>query len=61
MDLNGTYLTTAEASKALGVSAALLRTWRSENRGPEFIKIGAAVLYRKDDIERLKIEREVSK
>ncbi|CAL9298777.1 hypothetical protein SUDANB148_02966 [Streptomyces sp. SudanB148_2056] len=58
MDLTGRYITTADAAKSLGVSAALLRRWRSEGNGPDYIKIGSVCIYRAADIEKLRLERE---
>ena len=34
-----------EASQFLGVSAATLRAWRSQGRGPRFAKLGRRVVY----------------
>ena len=44
-------LTTAEAAAGLRVSPRTLNNWRSLGTGPEFIKVGALVRYREDDIE----------
>jgi hypothetical protein len=40
-----------EAAKRLRIAPATLVTWRSEKRGPCFIKVGRAVLYSPVDIE----------
>jgi hypothetical protein len=44
-------MTEADLSKELRVSIALLRRWRLEKRGPLFIKVGALVRYRPEDIQ----------
>ena len=43
------YLSNDPALKALG-TYWLLATWRSEGRGPAYIKIGARVAYRGSDL-----------
>lgn len=40
-----------EAAKRLGVSAAALRRWRREHRGPAFVRIERCVGYRVADLE----------
>ncbi len=42
----------SEVAQRLQVSVACVRRWRLERRGPKFIKLGALVRYRSDDIER---------
>ena len=44
-------LTESELSAMLKVSLACLRRWRLERRGPRFIKVGALVRYRSEDVE----------
>jgi len=34
------------------LSAATLRNWRSKGMGPPYLRIGKAVLYARDDLER---------
>jgi Helix-turn-helix domain len=46
-----TLLTEEEVARQLRVSVASLRRWRLERRGPQFIKVGALVRYRPDEIE----------
>lgn len=43
-------LVPVEAAAALGVTTRTLDTWRSEGRGPDFIKAGGRVLYRESDL-----------
>lgn len=45
------YLSTTEAARHLGVSPSTLRTWRSEERGPRFLKFGNTVIYERSVIE----------
>ncbi|WP_437201996.1 helix-turn-helix transcriptional regulator [Planctomicrobium sp. SH664] len=44
-------LDTLQAAEYIGVSPGTLRTWRCQSRGPQFIKIGAKVLYLKSHID----------
>lgn len=39
-------------SQLVGVSLATVRRWRLINQGPRFVKLGAAVRYRPEDIQR---------
>ncbi len=43
--------TEEQVAKQLRVSLASVRRWRLEKRGPLFIKVGALVRYRPEDIE----------
>lgn len=43
--------TEAEAAEELGVSAAVLRSWRARGRGPRFRKFGRAVRYLRRDLD----------
>lgn len=45
------YLTEKEAALLFSLSAATLKTQRSRGSGPEYIKMGARVLYSRKDIE----------
>jgi len=40
-----------EAAQYLGLSVFTLRAWRSQRRGPVFVRLGRAVRYRPDDLE----------
>lgn len=42
--------TEAQAAKLLGVSRAALRRWRSENRGPAFLRLERCIRYRVSDL-----------
>jgi hypothetical protein len=44
-------LTESDVAKQLHVSLALVRRWRLEKRGPTFLKVGALVRYRPEDLE----------
>jgi predicted DNA-binding transcriptional regulator AlpA len=44
-------LTEIEVAKHLQVSVTCVRRWRLERRGPRFLKIGAIVRYRPEDVE----------
>jgi excisionase family DNA binding protein len=47
-------MTTTEAARYLGVRVQTLAVWRCERRYPElrYIKVGMAVKYRKEDLDR---------
>jgi excisionase family DNA binding protein len=45
-------LTTEQAAPILGVKAGTLEVWRVQGRGPAFLKIGRAVRYRPQDLDR---------
>ncbi len=44
-------LSTEEASKYLKVSVHTLNRWRSQKKGPAFIKMGRYVKYNKDSLD----------
>lgn len=44
-------LTEDDVAKQLHVSVASLRRWRMLHRGPQFIKVGALVRYRPEDLD----------
>lgn len=44
------YLTEKEAALLFSLSASALKTQRSRGGGPEYIKIGCRILYKKNDI-----------
>ena len=46
------FLTEKEVAKQIRVSPASLRRWRLVLRGPRFIKVGALVRYRPEDLEQ---------
>ena len=46
------FLTEKEVAKQIRVSLAFLRRWRLAQRGPRFIKVGALVRYRAEDLEQ---------
>jgi len=50
-------LRTADVAKMLDVSEATLRGWRRLGSGPPYIKVGRAVRYRPEDVERWVEER----
>lgn len=45
-------LTTSEAASYLGLAVSTLNKWRCYGEGPQFIKLGRAVRYRRDALER---------
>jgi predicted DNA-binding transcriptional regulator AlpA len=49
-DLPQGLLNEHEVSKICAIQVATLRKWRTLRRGPRFLKIGALVRYRPDDI-----------
>jgi excisionase family DNA binding protein len=40
-----------EAASRLGLSASTLNKWRTQGRGPRFVKLGRAVCYRPSDLD----------
>ncbi len=46
-----TLLDSRSAAEALGVKPQTLAAWRVAGRSPEFVKVGARVLYRPSAIE----------
>ena len=57
-DDNKLYLTSDPALKAIGPYSTLAH-WRSEGRGPRFIKLGAKVAYRGSDLNEWLASRTV--
>ena len=47
-----TFYTVQEAARFLRFSRTTLNVWRSEGRGPTYVKIGRSVRYRGADLER---------
>ena len=48
------YLSSLQAADLLGIKEQTLRTWRSDGRGPKYIRLGhrrGRVLYRVADVE----------
>jgi len=44
-------LTESDVAERLRVSLALVRRWRLNRRGPTFVKVGALVRYRPEDLD----------
>ncbi|HEY0113383.1 MAG TPA: helix-turn-helix domain-containing protein [Allosphingosinicella sp.] len=40
-----------DAASQLGLSASTLNKWRTQGRGPRFVKLGRTVCYRLSDLE----------
>ncbi|OSM07630.1 helix-turn-helix transcriptional regulator [Magnetofaba australis] len=51
------HLNVYQLSKRWGVSCQTLQNWRSQGRGPAYIKLGGRVLYRLLDVESFEAER----
>ena len=47
---NGTLLNEHDVARITAMSAATIRRWRLLGQGPRYIKIGAAVRYRPEDL-----------
>ena len=47
-----TVMTVQQASEYLGLAVSTLNKWRCLGGGPVFIKMGRAVRYRTEDLER---------
>jgi transposase-like protein len=48
----GRYLTTDEVAERFRLNPDTLRVWRSQSRGPKWIKPGKNVLYSEAELER---------
>ena len=44
------FLTEHDVARITGLSVATIRRWRLFKQGPRYVKIGAAVRYRPEDI-----------
>ena len=40
-----------EVAESCSIRVLTLRKWRSQKRGPQYVKIGALVRYRPDDVD----------
>jgi excisionase family DNA binding protein len=49
---NVVLLSPADAAKVLGVSRSCLAKWRMRRRGIPFVRVGASVRYRVEDVQR---------
>jgi hypothetical protein len=47
----GNFLTEKDVAKQISVSLGSLRRWRLVNSGPRFVKVGALVRYRPEDLQ----------
>lgn len=45
-------LTTREAASYLGLATSTLNKWRCHGGGPRFLKLGRAVRYRQEELDR---------
>ena len=51
LDINyETLLTERDVARSLALSVATVRRWRLLRQGPKYLKIGAAVRYRAEDV-----------
>ena len=56
--ISAPLLTEVAVSRQLRIPLAVLRKWRAMNQGPLFVKVGATVRYRQQDVEAW-LEREL--
>jgi len=52
-------ITEAEFAEAIGVRVETLATWRTERRGPDYVKFGKSVFYCVDHIQRYATENAI--
>jgi len=52
MNVSETLLTEVDVSRQLRISLGTVRRWRLLRCGPRFLKIGALVRYRPEDVSR---------
>jgi predicted DNA-binding transcriptional regulator AlpA len=45
-------LSPADLSALIGVDERTLAVWRVQRRGPDFVKLGRAVFYRRGDVDK---------
>ena len=48
-----------QAADDLGIAVQTLRNWRSNRRGPSYLKLGRSIRYRREDIEHYKLRNRV--
>ena len=53
-------LMTEDAAQYLGLAKATLNKWRCHGGGPIFVKLGRAVRYRREDLDRFLEARSLS-
>ncbi|MFZ5564615.1 MAG: helix-turn-helix transcriptional regulator [Thermodesulfobacteriota bacterium] len=51
IDADKKLLTTVEAAEFLRIKPNTVEVWRTQGRGPRFVKLGGAVRYRTADLE----------
>ena len=49
--LERSVVDTMGAAEILGVHARTLDNWRSQNRGPRYVRVGRRIIYRIADLE----------
>ena len=54
---NKVYLTETEAAEYLGLKAGTLRNWRKDSVGPAYSRLGRAVRYSPEDLEKFANDR----
>ena len=54
------YMTDVKAAEYLGLAVQTLRNWRTQSRGPAYVRAGRAIRYAMDDLraymERNRVE-----
>jgi predicted DNA-binding transcriptional regulator AlpA len=45
------FVSDAELARRLGLSPATLQKWRSQAKGPRWVRMGRAIRYRVSDVE----------
>lgn len=46
------FLRARDAARHIGLAEKTLANWRSAGRGPRFSRLGRAIVYAKDDLDR---------
>ena len=49
---NRTYLTPKEVGEIFGLKVGTLSQWRNKGIGPDYFKLGKAVRYKREEIEK---------
>ena len=59
MNQNQKWLNTIEAAGYIGLKAGTLEVWRSQGKGPRYVKLGRRVVYETKDLDAFAASRAV--
>ena len=55
--MNGLFISHDELAQRWQISEATLERWRSQRKGPHFLRLGGQVRYRLADVEAYELEK----